>query len=366
MNFTNLIHAFGIPGTYIGSEELSAGNINQTYRLHFYHNCEDTFYIMQRLNTNVFHQPRELMANIRQVSEHIIKKLTADGCKNPYRMALHFLLARDGHPFVEDESGFWRAYRFVDQAFSYDIIQDSFCFYQAGRAFGEFQRQLVDFPAETLVETIPRFHDTVDRMRLLREAIANDRAGRVASVQAEIDFVLAREGEAGRIVEALNSGRIPWRVTHNDTKINNVLFDSRTRTPLCVIDLDTVMPGSSLYDYGDAVRSGTNTAGEDEENLSLIHFDLELFEKFTQGFLEATASCLTQEEIALFPTAARVMTLELCARFLTDYLDGDRYFKIKKPGHNLIRTRNQIELLRQMEAATPAMEAIVEKYRRYS
>ncbi|MBQ9859968.1 MAG: aminoglycoside phosphotransferase family protein [Clostridia bacterium] len=365
MNFNKLIDAFAIPGTYIGSEELSAGNINQTYRLHFYDEG-DAFYVMQRLNTNVFRKPRELMDNIHRVTEHIIAKLDDVGCKDAHRMVLHFLLAKDGNPYVEDESGFWRAYRFVDHAYSYDIIQDSFCFYQAGRAFGDFQRQLVDFPAETLTETIPRFHDTVDRMRILHEAIANDKAGRAASVQEEIDFVLARENEASLIVDALASGRIPQRVTHNDTKINNVLFDSRTRSPLCVIDLDTVMPGSSLYDYGDAIRSGTNTAGEDEENLSLIHFDLDLFEKFTQGFLETTAECLTQEEIALFPMAARIMTLELCARFLADYLDGDVYFKIKKPGHNLIRTRNQIELLRQMEAATPAMEAVIEKYRRYS
>jgi len=365
MNFKKLIEAFRIPGTYIGSEELSAGNINQTYRLHFY-DGEDIFYIMQRLNTNVFRQPRELMENISRVTRHIIRKLDAVGRKDAHRMALHFLAATDGNPFVEDESGFWRAYRFVDQAFSYDIIQDSYCFYQAGRAFGDFQRQLVDFPAETLVETIPNFHDTVDRMRILRDAIANDRAGRAASVQDEIDFILARAGEAGVIVEALESGRIPWRVTHNDTKINNVLFDSRSRSPLCVIDLDTVMPGSSLYDYGDAIRSGTNTAGEDEENLDLIHFDLELFERFTQGFLETTADCLTQEEISLFPAAARIMTLELSARFLTDYLDGDQYFKIKKPGHNLIRVRNQLELLRQMEAAAPAMEAIVNKYRKFS
>ena len=365
MNFTKLIHAFGIPGNYIGSEELYAGNINQTYRLHFYNN-EDTFYIMQRLNTHVFKQPRPLMDNIRRVTEHIGNKLNAMGCRDTHRMVLHFLVAKDGNPFVEDETGFWRAYRYVDKAYTYDIIQDSYCFYQAGRAFGDFQKQLVDFPADTLAETIPHFHDTVDRMRLLHEALANDRAGRAASVKEEIDFVLAREQEAGILVNALNSGKIPWRVTHNDTKINNVLFDSRSRAPLCVIDLDTVMPGSSLYDYGDAIRSVTNTAGEDEENLGLIRFDLDLFEKFTRGFLEATAECLTQEEIALFPTAARIMTLELVTRFLTDYLDGDQYFKIKKPGHNLIRTRNQIELLRQMEQAAPAMETVVAEFRRFS
>ncbi len=363
MNFKELIKAFAIPGHFIGSEELYAGNINQTYRLHFNDNG-DVFYIMQRLNTNVFRTPRELMNNIRRVTEHICDKLDHNGCVDSQRMVLHFLVAKDGNPYVQNGSGFWRAYRFVDNAYTYDIIQDGECFRKAGFAFGEFQRHLSDFPAETLVETIPHFHDTPDRMRILREAVKNNKAGRAASVQAEIDFVLNREGEAGTIVKALESGRIPWRVTHNDTKINNVLFDSRTNSPLCVIDLDTVMPGSSLYDYGDAIRSGTNTAGEDEENINLVHFDIDLFEQFTHGFLEGTAGCLTDEEIALFPAAARILTLELCARFLADYLDGDMYFKIKKPGHNLIRTRNQIELLRQMESATSAMEAIVAKYRK--
>lgn len=362
LNFTKLIESFAIPGTYIGAEELNAGNINATYRLHF-QNEKDEFYIMQRLNTHVFQQPEPLMDNICRVTEHIQKKMKGTFGEDIRRNVLHFLKAKDGRPFVCDETGFWRAYRYVSDAFTYDVIQDSHCFYLAGRAYGEFQGYLSDFPAATLSETIPHFHDTVDRMRILREAVENDKAGRAHTVQDEIRFVLSRENEASLIVDALEKGSIPWRVTHNDTKINNVLFDSHTQTPLCVIDLDTVMPGSSLYDYGDAIRSGTNTAGEDEGNISLVHFDLELFEQFTKGFLEATGDCLTEQEILLFPMAARIMTLELCARFLADYLDGDLYFKIKKPGHNLIRTRNQIELLRQMEKATPQMEAIVEKYR---
>ena len=358
MDFSELIRAFGISGTYQGYEELFVGNINQTYKLQFLgEEGEPKEYILQRLNTYVFKNPREVMENIRRVTSHIRRQLGAD-CS---RRVLHFRTAADGAPYVENETGFWRAYRYIDRAQTYDTVSAAH-FEQAGYAFGEFQGNLADFPVETLHETIPHFHDTPDRMRQLKEAIREDRAGRVASVQPEIRFILERESAAGTIVEALDSGRIPLRVTHNDTKINNVLFDTDTDTPICVIDLDTVMPGSALYDYGDAIRSGANTAGEDEADLSLVHFDLELFERFTAGYLSAAGTRLTAEEIRLFPQAAQILTLELCARFLTDYLNGDVYFKVKKPGHNLIRTRNQIELVRQMEDHMDEMASIVEKY----
>lgn len=358
MDFSELIRAFGISGTYQGYEELFVGNINQTYKLRFLgEEGEPKEYILQRLNTYVFKNPREVMENIRRVTSHIRRQLGAD-CS---RRVLHFRTAADGAPYVENETGFWRAYRYIDRAQTYDTVSATH-FEQAGYAFGEFQEHLADFPVETLHETISHFHDTVDRMRQLKEAIREDKAGRVASVQPEIRFILERESAAGTIVEALDSGRIPLRVTHNDTKINNVLFDTDTDTPICVIDLDTVMPGSALYDYGDAIRSGANTAGEDEADLSLVHFDLELFERFTAGYLRAAGTRLTAEEIRLFPQAAQILTLELCARFLTDYLNGDVYFKVKKPGHNLIRTRNQIELVRQMESRRDEMASIVEKY----
>ena len=251
-------------------------------------------------------------------------------------------------------------YRYIERSHTYDFISNTAYFKQAGAAFGEFQGLLADFPAASLVETIPHFHDTPDRMQQLRRAVEEDKAGRAAQVQEEIDFILSREQKAGLIVQALERGDIPCRVTHNDTKLSNILLDEDTEEAVCIIDLDTVMPGSSLYDYGDAIRSGSNPAGEDEENLSLVHFDINLFKAFTEGFLEGAGQWLTPAEIKLMPMAAHILTLELCARFLTDYLNGDTYFKVKKPGHNLIRTRNQIELLRQMEQLTPAMEAIVE------
>ena len=361
LDFHHLIHAFRIPGKYIGCEELFAGNINQTYLLHFYEN-KDTYYILQRLNTYVFREPEKVMDNIFRVTNHIMQKLVESGCEQPQRQVLQYLTDKDGKPFVWYNEQFWRGYRYVDNARTYDNIGDAEYFRQAGRAFGEFQGFLADFPAETLHETIPHFHDTPRRMQQLREAVQRDAVGRALSVQEEIDFILSRAADTAAIVDALNEERIPWRVTHNDTKINNVLFDNSTDQALCVIDLDTVMPGSVLYDFGDAIRSGANTAGEDEEDISLIRFDLTLFEAFTKGYLEKSGGRLTKEEIALLPASVRILTLELCARFLADYINGDVYFKVKKPGHNLIRTRNQIEMVRQIERQAAAMEGIIAKY----
>ncbi len=362
MNFENLIHAFGVEGDFLGYEELFVGNINQTYKLRFSNRGEKEEYVFQRLNTYVFKQPREVMSNIQRVTEHMRKALGA----NSDRRVLHFLTAASGEPYVENGDGFWRAYHYIDRARTYDMVPDPQHFEKAGFAFGQFQRALADFPADTLNETIARFHDTPDRMRQLHEAIQQDVAGRATQVEPEIRFILDRENEAGAIVEALESGKIPWRTTHNDTKINNVLFDLESDEPICVIDLDTIMPGSSLYDFGDAIRSGANTAGEDEADLSLVHFDLEMFERFTAGFLAATGDRLTDDEIALLPQSVLILTLELCARFLTDYLNGDVYFKVKKPEHNLIRTRNQIELARQMEEKLSEMAEIVKKHRNHN
>ncbi len=356
--FNDIIKAFCIPGSFIGSTEVHTGNINQTHLLHFY-DGEDTYYMLQRINTHVFHQPERMMDNICRVTAHIRERLRQAGISNTHRRVLHFLYTANGEPFHQNESGFWRVYRYIENSHTYDFINNPSYFMQAGAAFGEFQGQLSDFPAASLAETIPHFHDTTDRIRQLRQAVEADLASRAATVQEEIDFILSREREASIIVDALADGSIPYRVTHNDTKINNILFDDRTDRPVCIIDLDTVMPGSALYDYGDAIRSGSNPAGEDEENLSLVHFDIGLFKAFTEGYLQAAGGRLTKKEIDLLPIAARILTLELCARFLTDYLNGDTYFKVKKPGHNLIRTRNQMELLRQMEEKSDMMEAIV-------
>lgn len=350
-----VVSRFHLTGCLAGVREIQNGNINRTYEV-----TMDTgvSYIFQKINTYVFRQPREVMENILQVTRHIEKKLALqDGAR--HRRVLSFLTTPDGVPYLDDEHlGFWRAYRYIDRARTYNVITDPYYFLEAGRAFGEFQGWLADFPAQALHETIPDFHNTVSRMKALRKAIQTDAAGRAASVREECAFLLEREEEAGAIVHLLEQGILPYRVTHNDTKINNILFDEATDRALCVIDLDTVMPGSSLYDYGDAIRSGASTAEEDEEDLRKVRLDLKLYEAFTRGFLENTAGLLTTEEIAHLALGAKTMTLELAARFLTDYLDGDVYFKTTRPDHNLIRTRTQICLVQDMEQKWAEMQDI--------
>lgn len=307
MDFQRLGERFGISGRLAAWQEICAGNINRTYEVSFAPPeggpCDK--YIFQRINTYVFKNPEDVMHNILNVTEHIKKKLSEE-TGGYERRVLSFLTAEDGHPYLyTNDRDFWRVYRFVDDARAYDMIEKPVHFYEAGRAFGEFQGWLSDFPVGILVETIPHFHDTVRRMADFRRAVRENQAGRRDEAEDEIAFILDRENEAGTIVELLASGDIPYRVTHNDTKINNILFDAATDKALCVIDLDTVMPGTSVYDFGDAVRSGASTAREDEEDLSKVHFDLGMFERFTKGFLEETRGLLTPEEIRLLPLGAQ-------------------------------------------------------------
>ncbi len=361
-----VVNSFDIPGRFTGYHEIPSGNINRTYEVSF-EVAEDggvrvDKYVFQRINTFVFKNPREVMSNILNVTEHIKTKLLAtEGSFD--RRVLSFLTTAEGLPYVESkENGFWRAYKFVDNARAYDLITKPYYFYEAGKAFGQFQGQLADFPATTLYETIPDFHNTAKRLEDFCAIVEKDVCGRCAEVQEEIDFILQRKNEAGTLVQLLESGEIPYRVTHNDTKINNILFDEQTDRALCVIDLDTVMPGASVYDFGDAVRSGASTAAEDEEDLRKVSFDLELFRQFTKGFIEGTGGLLTNREIELLPLGAKILTLELASRFLADYLDGDRYFKTTKPRHNLIRARTQIALVADIEKKFETMQAIVAKY----
>lgn len=350
-----VVSRFHLPGSFAGAREINNGNINRTYEVSM-----DTgaSYIFQKINTYVFRHPREVMENILHVTEHIKKKLEGAGDRHDRRV-LSFLTTLDGVPYLDDdELGFWRAYRYIDQARTYNVITDPYYFLEAGKAFGEFQGWLADFPAQALHETIPAFHNTAVRMEALRRAIEEDKAGRAESVREECAFLLEREPEAGSIVRLLENGVIPYRVTHNDTKINNILFDVSSDKAICVIDLDTVMPGSSLYDYGDAIRSGASSAEEDEEDLDKVWLDLKLYEAFTRGFLENTAGLLTEEETANLPLGAKIMTLELAARFLTDYLNGDVYFKTTKAHHNLIRARTQIRLTQDMERKWSEMQKI--------
>jgi Ser/Thr protein kinase RdoA (MazF antagonist) len=355
------IRQFCFEGKYLCAEELRSGNINSTYRLTFITpDGSRKNYILQRINTVVFKDPHAVMENITNVISHIDSKLKEQG-EDTSRRLLHFVSTRSGAYLYRDTAGsFWRAYVFVDGVTAYNSIEDPNLFYEAGRGFGEFQKNLFDFPAEVLHETIPDFHNTKRRFYAFVAAIAEDRVGRVAELESEIDFLFDRRKMMSEIVDKIDAGILPVRVTHNDTKLNNVLIDDVTGKAVCVIDLDTVMPGSSLYDYGDAIRFGASTAAEDEKDLSKITINMELFKLFTKGFVEEIANALTDEEIHYLPLGAKVMTCELALRFLTDYINGDEYFKINSPDHNLIRARAQMKLLTEIEAKYDEMVEYVD------
>lgn len=358
----SIVSHFDIPGTYKEHQSIRSGLINQTYLVTLADGDDTYKYVFQKINTNVFREPYHVMDNIIHITEHIKKHmLETDGTYA--RRVLSFALSKDGRPYYESEAdGFWRAYEYVDNSVAYNIAPSGDHFFEAGRAFGEFQLYLTDYDATTLFETIPNFHNTVTRVQALREAIEKDVAGRLKDVDPEVDFLLARANEANLIVDALEDGSIPYRVTHNDTKINNVLFDNDSDKAICVIDLDTVMPGSSLYDFGDAIRSGACAAMEDEPNLDKVEMDLEKYRLFTKGFIKGMHGLLTQKEIEMMPIGAKMMTYEVAVRFLTDYLNGDIYFHTDYSGQNLLRTRTQIKLVSDMEKKMDAMQGFAKEY----
>ncbi|MBE7036520.1 MAG: aminoglycoside phosphotransferase family protein [Ruminococcaceae bacterium] len=333
--------------------EYGDGHINETYRI------KDQPYLLQRVNTDIFKKPNEVMENIENVTEHLRKKIAAAG-GDPNRETLTLVKTVDGKTYFELEDGrVYRVYRFIENAISYNKVESAKQFYDVARAFGKFQNMLADFPAEKLYETIPEFHNTPNRVNQLLEAIKNDAAGRLESVREEVDFALARAAEMDTVMKAMAEGLVPLRVTHNDTKLNNVMFDVDSKEPICVVDLDTVMPGSMLYDYGDALRFGASTADEDEKDLSKVWFDLELFKAFSQGYFEEMKSVITEKERELMPFGAKLMTYECGIRFLADYLNGDVYFKIHYPEQNLDRARTQLKLVFDMEAKWDAMHQII-------
>ena len=282
---------------------------------------------------------------------------------NPDRETLNVIPTSEGKPyFVDSEGEYWRAYKFITGATSYDAVETPEDFYQSAVSFGNFQRLLAEYPAETLHETIEGFHDTKARFAVFKKAVEEDACGRAASVQKEIDFVLAHEDVANVFGDMLAKGELPLRVTHNDTKLNNIMIDDETRKGICVIDLDTVMPGLAMNDFGDSIRFGASTAAEDEQDLSKVSCDMGLFEIYTKGYIEGCGGRLTEKEIEMLPMGAKVMTFECGMRFLTDYLEGDHYFKIHREGHNLDRCRTQFKLVEDMEAKWDTMQEIVKKY----
>lgn len=343
------INYFQIDGKPIECKVFGHGHINYTYKVTTETGKE---YILQRINKNVFKDPEKLMQNVGAVSEFLAQRV-----EDP-RAALHFIPAEGGKFFYRDKRGeYWRVYEFVG-GFCLEAPESVDDFYESAIAFGSFQELLRDFPAENLYETIPEFHNTINRYALFEDALEQDICNLAKTVEAEIGFIMARKGEAGMLQRMRESGELPLRVTHNDTKLNNVLLDLDTRKALCVLDLDTVMPGLSLYDYGDSIRFGASTAAEDEPDLDKVHINLDLFRIYTLGYMRSCHS-MTPAEVRMLPWGARIITLELGVRFLTDYLEGDQYFKTAYPEHNLVRARTQLRLVADMEAHWDEMEAIV-------
>lgn len=337
---------FRTDGTPTEAERYGCGHINVTWRV-----ITDTGrrYILQKLSPAF--PAEKLMHNIQAVTDYLCAH-TDDP-----RGAMRLIRTTDGTSYHTDETGSYRMYDYVENGLCLQCAEQPEDFYESAVAFGTFQRKLADFPASTLTEPIPNFHNTPDRYRIFHETIARNPVGRVDAVQKEIAFALEREAEAGTLQELRESGALPLRVTHNDTKLNNVILDAETRKALCVVDLDTVMPGLSAYDFGDAIRFGAATAAEDERDLSLVRIDLNLFRTFTRGYLNACA--LTEREIDVLPIGAKLMTLECGVRFLTDHLDGDHYFSIHREGHNLDRARTQFKMVAEMEAHWDEMRRIV-------
>ncbi|MBQ7099827.1 MAG: aminoglycoside phosphotransferase family protein [Oscillospiraceae bacterium] len=315
-------------------------------------------FIIQRLSRAAFPHPEELMANFAGITSFLQKKIAANG-GDPMRESLSLIPTKEGKDFFTDSNyGVWRLTPFIEGTECYQSATPEL-FEASAYAFGRFQYMLQDYPAETLFETIVKFHDTEDRYAKFEAALAADKMGRAAEVADEIAFVRARKEDCSVALQALRDGKLPLRVTHNDTKLNNVLIDAATQKGLCVVDLDTTMPGLSINDFGDSIRFGANHSAEDEKDLSKVNFDIELYRIYTRGFLEGAQGGLTDAELEYLPWGAKLMTLECGIRFLTDYLDGDNYFHIRYPEQNLDRCRTQFKLVSDMEAQWEQMHAIV-------
>jgi hypothetical protein len=355
---------FEVAGTFVDAQPYGSGHINDTYLVRLQQGQTLTPWIFQRVNHRIFKNVPGLMANIQRVTEHVRARLQATPGSDPSRETLTVIPTRGGAAYYQDPEGeFWRAYIFITGARTYDEVQSRGMAREAAKAFGTFQKLLMDLPAPALLETIPFFHHTPNRFAKLEAAIAADSAGRAESCRAEIDFALARKAMTALLVDQMAAGVLPQRVTHNDTKINNVMIDDGDGRGVCVIDLDTVMPGTVLYDFGDEVRTTTGTAAEDERDLKKVRFQIDMFEALVQGYLEAARDFLVPAEIDQLAFCGKLITFEIGIRFLTDYLEGDVYFKTHRPGHNLDRLRTQFEMVRQMEQRTEEMDRIVSRYR---
>lgn len=356
MEKEQVVRQFSVRGEIASIVPYGSGHINDTYLV----TTKDSGkrYILQRMNTSIFTKPEEVMENIVGVTSFLEKKIGELG-GDPKRETLQVMRTAAGQSlFCTEEREYYRMYHFIEDAVSYDKVENAQVFYECAAAFGRFQYLLADYPAASLHETIPDFHNTPKRYADLEKAAAEDRAGRKAQVTKELEFIAQRKSGLSGLQDAFARGEIPLRVTHNDTKLNNIMMDPDTGKSICIIDLDTVMPGFSLYDFGDAVRYGASTAAEDEEDLSKVSLDLELYHLYRKGYLEGSNGSLTEREVELLPMGAKLMTLECGIRFLEDYLNGDTYFKIHRKEHNLIRCRTQLCLVADMEKKWEQMQEV--------
>lgn len=355
-----IVGDFEVPGTFEGAERIGSGHINDTFAAWFRTDEGRKRILVQHLNTEIFTEPAGLMENIVRVTSHLRDKLSARHNGDLDRHVLRVIPTKSGANHTEDDYGlWWRAYNFIERAKTYDTVESTELAYQAAKAFGGFIADLADFPADSLIETLPNFHNTPRRFEHLANAIREDSCGRVKAAEQEIRFALDRQQIVSCLIEMHERGLLPTRVTHNDTKLNNVMICDDTGEGICVIDLDTVMPGLSLYDFGDMVRTATSRAAEDEEDLDLVEVELEMFEALVAGFLESAGGVLTHEEVEQLAFSGLLITFEIGVRFLTDYLQGDPYFRIHHPDHNLVRARAQFKLARSIEVAMQEMTAIV-------
>ena len=361
-NLLEAIQAYDFPETLVGATRYGSGHINDTYCVLCQPREGDCKrFILQKMSSAAFPHLDQVMANFQGITEYLGEKIRQAG-GDVFRETLSLVHTKDGKPYYIDSEGeLWRVTPFIEETVCYQKATPE-QFEASAEAFGKFQALLKDYPAETLYETIRAFHDTEDRYAKFEAAVAADKVDRVASVADEIAFVRNRKQDCSVVRQALRDGKLPLRVTHNDTKLNNVLFDKRTGEGICVVDLDTTMPGLSINDFGDSIRFGANHCAEDEKDLTKVNFDMELYEAYTRGFLRDAGDGLTEAELEYMPWGARLITLEFGIRFLTDYLDGDNYFHTAYPEHNLDRCRTQFKLVTDMERHFEEMAAVVAKY----
>jgi len=359
----DIVKKFNILGEPIYSEVCGYGHINRTYII----TCglesgAEMKYVLQRINISIFKKPAELMENVKKVTEFLREKIRKAGGDED-RETMRIIQTKDGKDFyIDEENEYWRVYDYITDSISYQSVERPILFYNSAVAFGKFQRLLADFPADQLHETILNFHNTESRLCDFKNSVSENLSGRADKVADEIKFVLDRSDKCDYITSRIKSGELPLRVTHNDTKLNNIMIDAKTDEGVCVIDLDTVMPGSVLYDFGDAIRFGASSAAEDERDLDKVFVKLDLFEEFAKGFIKGLGGSLTEEEILALPMGAYVITFETGIRFLGDYINGDTYFATHRENQNLDRCRTQFKLVTDMELKMDEMNAIVRKY----